>query len=366
MQPPALKNQAVRDLAWMLFSPPLVSLPNDSGIRVLWPARDLDTAELKTWLHDLDAEPEELLAHLDAAKSPRLGIYFEALCGFFFSRFKGFTLIAQNLQVNRTLNDTARQTLGEFDFIVRYGQETLHIETAVKFYLGTGSLAQHTGAEFWIGPNANDRLDKKIDRLLTHQLALADWPEGKARLDDFSAGEVTKCLLMSGYLFYPHKDQCPSPESVHDEHGRGKWLHFSDAKKFIASNENETSAWCQLKKRRWLTPARSDINPAGISPADTDDGGKENTANEVMDADAMIGHLEEYFSVTRALDEASIQALKKSRLKHNPRLTHRPILISQLDKEQTGLQSDDEWYESERYFVVPDYWPASATPPRRI
>ncbi len=344
-----LKNQTVRDLAWMLFSPPLITLPADSNIRVLWPLRDLGREPLADWLRGIDENPDALEAHLSTAKSPRLGIYFESLCAYFFSNYPGFTLIAQNLQVNRILGASEKKTLGEFDFIVQHQQQFLHIETAVKFYLGTGTAPQHNQTNFWIGPNANDRLDKKVGRLLDHQLVLADWPEGQEVLTKMKVPNVSKCLLMPGYLFYPERDTCPTPDDVHQDHNRGRWITFSRAISLLEQTASDKDQWCVLDKRLWLTLAK-------IKEGET----------SLQDAALMKETLKTYFSEQNAIDNSRIHALKKARLKHNPRLTHRPILLSQLVKEPEPTTAEPGyWHEQERYFVVPDYWPATAMPLRK-
>lgn len=340
MYAPKLNNQAVRDLAWMLFSPPLIHLPKETKVHVLWPARDLDADALRHWLSELDANPAELIQYLETLKSPRLGIYFEGLCGFFFHHFPGFTMIAQNLQVNRPTGVHAKQTLGEFDFIVQYGSQTLHIETAVKFYLGTGDHASHTSAHYWVGPNANDRLDKKVDRLQSHQLALGAWEEGKAELAKHGVDKITVCLLMAGYLFYPVDHNSPAPGISHPAHNKGQWLTQSRTLELCEEPEFDNHGWHFLDKKLWLTPAK--------------------LSEKILNRKQLRVAIEDYFSEKNALSTTDIHAQKRAKLSHNPRLSHRPILLTRLSLLADGVS----WEERARYFVVPDYWPATATPLR--
>ncbi len=347
---PPLKHQALRDLAWMLFSPPLIDLPQEPDLRVFWPARDLDQQSLCAWLEQLDANPTALHDHLASLKSPRLGIYFEGLCAFFFKHFEGFELLAHNLQVNRELNGKHKQTLGEYDFIVRHKQQVLHIETAVKFYLGTGEKAEDIEASHWVGPNANDRLDKKVDRLLSHQLALSTWPEGKSRLREISVAQTKRCLFMAGYLFYPMQQHCPAPNLSHPQHCRGNWLTVSDLANLITSPEKSGSLWHVLSKKLWLGPAQIDLN----DPPE----------NGVFDGEGMLVYLQNYFSESESLSDEELSLQKRARLARNPNLTHRPLLLCELQEPSNALPGED-WREVERYFVVPDYWPATASPSRK-
>jgi len=348
MLTPKLKHQSLRDLAWMLFSPPLISLADNNDVREFWPARDLDTPSLIAWLQQLDADPSALNKHLTALKSPRLGIYFEGLCAFFFMHFEGFELLAHNLQVNRELQGKTKQTLGEYDFIVRHKGEVLHIETAVKFYLGTGESLKDTETFHWVGPNANDRLDKKVDRLLSHQLALSTWPEGQQRLQEISVAKTQRCLLMTGYLFYPLHQNCPPPAQSHPQHCRGKWLTVSDLRVLI-NNLRHSSHWQILAKNLWLGPAA--VNT------------REPTVNSVLRGKDMLEYLDEYFSESKSLSEEEILLQKRARLARNPNLSHRPLLLCHLERPE-GIQDEDVYLEQERYFVVPDYWPTTARPSR--
>lgn len=340
MYAPKLKNQVVRDLAWMLFSPPLIDLPPESKVCVLWPARDLNADALRLWLSELDANPAELISYLETLKSPRLGIYFEGLCGFFFRSFPDFTLIAQNLQVNRPTGGNAKQTLGEFDFIVQHGSQTLHIETAVKFYLGTGDQGSHTSAQYWIGPNANDRLDKKVDRLQSHQLALGEWAEGKAELAKLGVSKITVCLLMAGYLFYPLPPNSPVPSIAHPAHNKGHWLTQAQILELCENPGFDDHGWHFLDKQLWLSPAK--LN------------------DDILNREQLSAAIKEYFSDENALSTSDIHAQRRAKLAYNPRLSHRPILLTRLSL----LADGRTWEERARYFVVPNYWPATATPLR--
>jgi len=78
------RTQAVRDLAWACFSPPLLrasKLPG-SGVDVVDCQPRLTSSRLD-WLAQLDIDPQPLLAHLARNSSHRLGVYFEKLWHFF-------------------------------------------------------------------------------------------------------------------------------------------------------------------------------------------------------------------------------------------------------------------------------------------
>ncbi|MEZ5448189.1 MAG: DUF1853 family protein [Thiolinea sp.] len=82
----------------------------------------------------------------------------KCLVGFWLQLSPHYQLLYSQLPVR----DTER-TLGELDFIVRRVADdaVLHLEVAVKFYLGhaagQGGLAQMAN---WHGPSLQDRLDR--------------------------------------------------------------------------------------------------------------------------------------------------------------------------------------------------------------
>ena len=87
-------------------------------------------------------------------------------------RFPSFRLTARNLPIMRD-----RRTLGELDFVYycQHRQRHVHLETAVKFYLGVPAAhklqwtAQQQPAlswSQWLGPGCKDRLDLKLLKML--------------------------------------------------------------------------------------------------------------------------------------------------------------------------------------------------------
>jgi hypothetical protein len=148
-----------------------------------------------------------LLASLDEKAELRLGRYFEALYRVWCERVLGWRVLASNLPVR-----SGSRTLGELDMVVEntHLHRVEHHEVAVKFYLGTMT---QVGVQ-WIGPNRRDRLDRKVSRMRTHQLALARTPEATNAL---AAQKVpppaVSRLVMVGQLFVPHSFVALSPRS---------------------------------------------------------------------------------------------------------------------------------------------------------
>jgi len=116
------------------------------------------------------------------------------------------------VQVNR--NDT----VGEFDFLLRDGDDLLHWEFATKFYLLEGTpdpgIFNHL-----IGPNLADTLGLKMRKILDKQLALARHPAAQ----DLLAQPVRAAqALVKGWLFYA-SGTMPGMDGISPEHGHGFW-----------------------------------------------------------------------------------------------------------------------------------------------
>lgn len=201
-----IKQRPVRDLAWALLNPPFFSsIPNvyQQWLIPLWQDKGL-----VDWLYALDRQPEPLTNHLKEQRATRLGIYFEQLLSFYFSSYPRFELLAKNLQVN-----TAKRTIGEYDFIVldKVENQHYHIEVAVKFFIGPLSNTHIKGNtpiynwHHWVGPNKKDSLGIKMNHLLQHQLRLSQTEAGERALHTIglSAVDLIPKLLLTGRLYLP-------------------------------------------------------------------------------------------------------------------------------------------------------------------
>ncbi len=121
--------------------------------------------------------------------NPRLGFLYQHLCSEILACHPNYEIKLEEVQVNRENG----QTLGAIDLILQNfasnGYE--HWEVAIKFYL------LHEGT--WFGPNAHDQLDKKLDRMLNHQLKMSSTPEFTASHPDYD--DISQHLLLQGRLY---------------------------------------------------------------------------------------------------------------------------------------------------------------------
>lgn len=240
------KHPSVRDLAWAIASPPLVS---GEFNQTSWWTHAECLQEFNACLpalQALDKNPHTLLEHLNRIKSKRLGIYFEALLAFWLSSISpNFRLLAQNIQLFEHLGK-GKKTLGELDFIIQHRNsgKIIHLEVAVKFYLGTEPLED---TYHWFGTNTHDQLGRKLDHLKLYQTQLS---KKHPELIDFKLDQ-RHCLL-KGRLFYPasQSKKLPIPDGIAHNHLQGRWIYSS------AYNKNQQLI--RLEKHDWLAKLNHD------------------------------------------------------------------------------------------------------------
>lgn len=302
-----LCEPVVRDLAWLLFSAPLLRAQPPLG-RLAEPFENAgDAAASVAWLLALDRDPEPLRERLAASRLTRLGRYAECLLAFFLEYGPALRLVAANVALRR-----AGRTLGECDFLVETESgRRLHWELAVKCYLHAGG--DHASLADYVGPNLQDRFDLKLAHLVGHQLPLS------AR-DEFAslghAGPWDAQMFVKGWLFYRWDDASgqlavpPMPASVDPRHARGFWLERAAWPRF---SDRRADAWAVLPRLAWLAP-RCELAER---------------AAELMSADSLAERL----------------ALQSG-----------PTMVAAFGRDASG----ECWIERARGFVVPDEWPREA------
>ena len=300
--PGQLRRPAVRDLAWTVLSPALLSQPPCAQRHPLTASAWADDPErLRQWLLALDQDEQALLDWLARLTSHRLGLYYESLWQFALGQAPGVELLAANLPIRE-----GGHTLGELDIVLRDREGVHHLELAIKLYLGPSGGDGHDPAH-WLGPGCHDRLDRKLGHLARHQLTISSWPQSRQALASLGVHEARAHAWLGGYLFYPWPVLAESPVGANAQHLRGRWLRRNDWPDY--QQANPTGRWQPLPRHAWLAPARVEAT-ACWSP---------------LQFEAWLGELD---------DQARAQ------------------LLVRLE-----VAGDGTWQEAERVFLVADSWP---------
>lgn len=170
--------------------------------------------------------------------NPRLGFLYQHVCHQLFQRHPDFQVEAEEIQLQHK-----GQTLGAIDFIVRHlpSNALQHWEVAIKFYLLKDGL--------WFGPNAHDQLDKKLTRMISHQLQMSQTDAFTERYPHWPT--MTQHLLMQGRLYINPFDPQPIPPTclgyaLNPERIKGLWCYQSQRPQI-------TQTLYQLDKPQWIS-----------------------------------------------------------------------------------------------------------------
>ncbi|MBE9525457.1 MAG: DUF1853 family protein [Proteobacteria bacterium] len=323
------KTPQVRALVWSLISPGLVKYAAvyPACVEQQW---CLDLYEkLKPFLQDLDQHPDPLIQYLEAQKSWRLGIRFEAYWTFIFEQLKKQSELKRyesHIQIQRKdKHKTYNETLGEIDFIYQdMQQQFTHLEIAVKFYC---LKPDEFGFERLLGPNGHDWLERKLEHLFNKQLPLSNTVEAQEKLIDLFSADLTdekhiNCHplgLVKGMIFLPVTGEEELNEKelsyINPQLLNGKWGTIDN---WYLSDPGETGRWVMLEKLDWLVPQIF-----------------ESLEDHLYTAKEMTYKLDVHFNHTK-----------------------RSVLIVQVDFDET----QQLWLEQQRVMVVDKHWPTFLQP----
>lgn len=137
-------------------------------------------------LEDIDVKP---LLNSEYTGNPRLGFLYQHLCTELLQQSGRYSIVLDEAQIH---HDNG-QTLGAIDLILKNQQSNQleHWEVAIKFYL------LHQG--IWFGPNTHDQLDKKLARMLNHQLKMSASEPFKHQYPHLD--NLSEHLLLQGRLY---------------------------------------------------------------------------------------------------------------------------------------------------------------------
>ena len=185
--------------------------------------------------------PSSVVSELDF--NQKLGHLYEDALASLLASSSGVELVEKNLQ----LQQGKHSTVGELDFLIRLPDGLLiHLELATKFYL---AVKTDDGFDY-PGPDSRDNYDRKIDRLLSHQLTLVERYRD-CLPPEYRDSEIVVRQLIYGCLF-DHVGQAAlsMPRFCNRQCRRGKWLRRSE----LADWFSDETVFELVPKSLWPVP----------------------------------------------------------------------------------------------------------------
>lgn len=225
------------DLGWLGSAPSLLKKPPSSLALIHETAQFIHSGKIQIPVEDWE--------HLGSLRGGPLGRYFEALVQVALRHCPEIDCLHANIPIR----DGGR-TFGEFDLLYKRGDQWVHLEMAVKFYLGVGDLLN---PDNWHGPALRDNLGRKWRHMTGRQLVLSDQPEARTVLRSMGIEAVQPEPMILGRLFHPLDQWLDgkrnAPEWISESHESGWWCRESERPDF------SDGALRQLTKPEWLAPA---------------------------------------------------------------------------------------------------------------
>ena len=131
----------------------------------------------------------------------RLGHLVEKIVSEFIRLSNNYEVLYENVQIIKD-----KKTIGEIDFIIEEVQskQVFHLELAYKFYLYDPNISSEE-INNWIGPNRNDSLREKLEKVKTKQFPLLFHDSTKSEFKNINVDEAEQSLCLFVSLFVPYK-----------------------------------------------------------------------------------------------------------------------------------------------------------------
>ena len=181
----------------------------------------------------------------------RLGHLTEKIVSELIKTSTNYKVIYENTQI---IED--KKTIGEIDFIIEEinTAQVTHLELAYKFYLFDPNISSES-INNWIGPNRNDSLAEKLERVKRKQFPLLYHNCTKSKFNKIEINEAVQalCLLVSLFIPYEYKASfTPSYEKAI----KGYYLDFE---KFTNSDHSAKKYYLPSKKEWGIDPSENEI-----------------------------------------------------------------------------------------------------------
>ena len=173
----------------------------------------------------------------------KLGHLYEDALECLLKQSETIELIAKSIQLFEPLAGGGRKTVGELDFLIKVEDKPIHLELAVKFYLGVDTAQ----GVHWPGPDARDCWERKRQHMIDHQLAMGSLPLARQHVSDgYGIDDFETQHLVYGCFFDPFECGPLEVVDLSADAVRGQWV--SDTQ--LMSSVFDGSLWL-LPKHLW-------------------------------------------------------------------------------------------------------------------
>jgi hypothetical protein len=172
----------------------------------------------------------------------RLGHLVENIVSELIKSSTNYKVLYENVQV---IED--KKTIGEIDFLIEETttKQLIHMELAYKFYLFDPTVSSEP-INNWIGPNRNDSLKEKLEKLKRKQFPLLYHNCAKSTLKNIEVEEAFQALCLLVSLFIPYENEA-SFSPIDEKAIKGYYLNYE---RFI-SLDNPAKTYYVPSKKEW-------------------------------------------------------------------------------------------------------------------
>lgn len=185
---------------------------------VLWNSKAI--YNLEQYLTQVTTEPFVLKS---SHKKLRLGKWVEQFVTFQLQQDSKVKILEENLQIKSN-----KVTIGELDLLILEDRRPIHLEIVYKFYLFDTRENYSNPLQHWIGPNRNDSLIFKLNKLKEKQLPLLYHAKTSDALKhlSFNINAVEQKVCFKAQLFLPFEAQSINMDLLNSACVVGFYLHF--------------------------------------------------------------------------------------------------------------------------------------------
>lgn len=180
----------------------------------------------------------------------RLGHLAEKIVSELIKSSANYNILYENIQLIEN-----KRTIGEIDFIIKNKEtnQLIHMELAYKFYLFDPSISLNP-INNWIGPNRNDSLQEKLEKLKRKQFPLLHHHCTSSKLNDIKLDEVSQSLCLLASLFIPYQYEVEFSPS-YKKAIKGYYLNMET---FISLDNSDKTYYIPPKTKWGIEPSENE------------------------------------------------------------------------------------------------------------